>query len=79
MNFAAWVLRNLGARSQALDLHAEALAASRSEGTPEVTIAVLQDLAEARLEELDPDGAAGLLAEASALLTEVSSSAGGWY
>ncbi len=48
VNFAAWVLRNLGARGQALDLHAEALTAGRSEGTPEVTIAVLQDLAEAR-------------------------------
>ena len=69
VNFAAWVLRNLGARDQALDLHAEALAASRSEGTPEVTIAVLQDLAEARLEEADLASAAALLAEASALLT----------
>ena len=69
VNFAAWVLRNLGARDQALDLHAEALAAGRSEGTPEVTIAVLQDLAEARLEEEDLAGAAALLAEASALLT----------
>jgi DNA-binding SARP family transcriptional activator len=69
VNFTGWVLRNLGARSQAVDLHTQALAAGRSEGTPEVTIAALQDLAEARLEAQDPDGAAALLAEASAMLT----------
>jgi DNA-binding SARP family transcriptional activator len=69
VNFTGWVLRNLGARSQALDLHAEALEAGRSDGTPEVTIAALQDLAEARLEAADADGAAVLLAEASELLT----------
>jgi DNA-binding SARP family transcriptional activator/tetratricopeptide (TPR) repeat protein len=69
VNFTGWVLRNLGARSQAVDLHSQALAAGRSEGTPEVTIAALQDLAETRLEAQDPDGAAALLAEASAMLT----------
>jgi hypothetical protein len=69
VNFTGWVLRNLGARSQALDLHTEALAAGRSDGTPEVTIAALQDLAEFRLETADPDGAAALLGEAVGLLT----------
>jgi DNA-binding SARP family transcriptional activator len=69
VNFTGWVLRNLGARGQALDLHAEALEAGRSDGTPEVTIAALQDLAEARLETADLDGAMALLTEASDLLT----------
>jgi DNA-binding SARP family transcriptional activator len=69
VNFTAWVLRNLGARSQALDLHTEALASGRTDGTPEVTIAALQDLAEVRLEAADPDGGAALLAEARELLT----------
>jgi DNA-binding SARP family transcriptional activator len=68
VNFTGWVLRNLGARSQALDLHTEALASGRTDGTPEVTIAALQDLAEIRLEAADPDGAAALLGEASELL-----------
>jgi hypothetical protein len=69
VNFTGWVLRNLGARSHALDLHTEALASGRTDGTPEVTIAALQDLAEVRLEAADPDGAAALLGEASELLT----------
>jgi DNA-binding SARP family transcriptional activator len=69
VNFAAWVLRNLGAREQALDLHTEALAAGRSEGTPEVTIAVLQDLAEMRIDAADADGAAALLADAGGQLS----------
>jgi hypothetical protein len=69
VNFAAWVLRNLGARDQALDLHTAGLAAGRSEGTPEVTIAALQDLAEMRIDAADADGAAVLLAEAAGLLT----------
>jgi DNA-binding SARP family transcriptional activator len=69
VNFTGWVLGNLGARSQAIDLHTEALEAGRSDGTPEVTIAALQDLAEARLEAADVDGARALLAEASDLLS----------
>jgi len=69
VNFAAWVLRNLGARGKAHDMHTEALAAGRTEGTPEVTIAALQDLAEMRIDACDPDGATALLADASAQLT----------
>ncbi len=66
VNFAGWVLRNLGAWQEALDHHHEALAAGQ--GTADVTIAALEDLAEQCLETGDPDGAASRLAQASALL-----------
>jgi hypothetical protein len=66
VNFAGWVLRNLGAYPEALDHHHEALAAGQ--GTADVTIAALEDLAEQALEAGDADGAAARLAEADALL-----------
>jgi DNA-binding SARP family transcriptional activator len=69
VNFAGWVLRNLGARAEALDCHTEAQEAARQHGTPEVAIAVLEDLAELRLDEADADGAIPLLTEAGRLLT----------
>jgi DNA-binding SARP family transcriptional activator len=69
VNFAGWVLRNLGARDKALEYHTEALAAARRQGTPEVTIAVLEDLSELRIDAGDADGAGALLAEAGRLLT----------
>jgi len=68
VNFAGWVLRNLGAWQEALDHHHEALEAGRGQGTADVTIAALEDLAEQRLETGDPDGAQSRLAEASTLL-----------
>ena len=68
MNFAGWVLRNLGARQEALDHHQEALEAGQGQGTADVTIAALEDLAGHCLETGDPDGARARLAEASALL-----------
>jgi hypothetical protein len=68
VNFAAWVLRNLGARDNALELHTQALESGRAEGTPEVTIAALQDLAELRIDADDADGAAALLAQAAELI-----------
>jgi DNA-binding SARP family transcriptional activator/tetratricopeptide (TPR) repeat protein len=68
VNFAGWVLRNLGAWQEALDHHHEALEAGRGQGTADVTIAALEDLAEQCLETRDPDGARSRLAEASALL-----------
>jgi DNA-binding SARP family transcriptional activator len=68
VNFAAWVLRNLGARDQALDLHTQAVESGRTEGTPEVTIAALQDLAELRIDTGDADGAAALLTQAAELI-----------
>jgi DNA-binding SARP family transcriptional activator len=68
VNFAGWVLRNLGARAEGLDLHHEALEVGRRQGTPEVVIAALQDLAEHSVQAGDADGAQSLLAEARALL-----------
>jgi DNA-binding SARP family transcriptional activator/tetratricopeptide (TPR) repeat protein len=68
VNFAGWVLRNLGAWSEALDHHHEALEAGQGQGTADVTIAALEDLAEQCLATGDPDGARARLAEASALL-----------
>ncbi len=68
VNFAGWVLRNLGAWPAALDHHYEALEAGRRQGTPDVTIAALEDLAEQQLETGAPDGAQSRLDQAAALL-----------
>jgi DNA-binding SARP family transcriptional activator/tetratricopeptide (TPR) repeat protein len=69
VNFAGWVLRNLGATSESLDHHLAALAeAQQRQGTAEVEIAALLDLAEHRLEAADQAGAAARLAQAQALL-----------
>jgi DNA-binding SARP family transcriptional activator/tetratricopeptide (TPR) repeat protein len=68
VNFAGWVLRNLGARTEALDHHHEALEVGQRQGTADVTIAALEDLAEQCLDGGDPDGAAARLAQAGALL-----------
>ena len=68
VNFAGWVLRNLGATAEGLDRHQQALEVGRRQGTPEVVIAALQDLAEHRAHVGDLDGAQALLAEALALL-----------
>ncbi len=68
VNFSGWVLRNLGAWPEALDHHHEALAAAQ--GTPDVTIAALEDLAEQDLQTGDPDSAEARLSQASALLRE---------
>lgn len=67
VNFAGWVLRNLGAYAEALDHHHQALEAGRGQGTADVTVAALEDLAEQALETGDGDGAAARLAEAGAL------------
>ncbi|WP_183408304.1 ATP-binding protein [Nocardioides pocheonensis] len=64
VNFGGWVLRNVGARDAAVDAHQEALACADGDGTPEVRIAALEDLAEDRLTAADPDAAAALLATA---------------
>jgi DNA-binding SARP family transcriptional activator len=68
VNFAGWVLRNIGAAEEALDHHHEALDAAAREGTAEVTIAALEDLAEHCLGAGDLDGAQARLAQARALL-----------
>ncbi len=68
VNFAGWVLRNVGAWQEALDLHREALEVGRHQGTAEVTIAAIEDLAEQCLDIGDTDGAESRLAEALTLL-----------
>ena len=69
VNFAGWVLRSLGAAEEAGDHHRRALELGRSQGTVEVTIAALEDLAEQCAEAGDADGAQDRLAQARALLT----------
>ena len=68
VNFTGWVLRNLGAAGEAADQHAAALEIAQQQGTAEVTIAALEDLAEQCLDQGDPDGARARLAEVAALL-----------
>ena len=68
VNLTGWVLRSLGARAQAADLHAAALEIGRGHGTAEVTVAAIEDHAEQCVENGDPDGAASWLAQASDLL-----------
>jgi DNA-binding SARP family transcriptional activator len=70
VNFAGWVLRNLGAGQQALDHHHEALEVARRQGTAEVTIAALEDLAEHHLDDGDAGRAQDRLAEALAVLQQ---------
>jgi DNA-binding SARP family transcriptional activator len=68
VNFAGWVLRNLGAGQEALDHHHEALEVGQRQGTADVTIAAFEDLAEQCVDTGDADGAAARLAQAGALL-----------
>jgi DNA-binding SARP family transcriptional activator/tetratricopeptide (TPR) repeat protein len=67
-NFAGWVLRSLGAAAEAAERHTAALEIARRQGTAEVTIAALEDLAEQGLDAGDLDVAQARLAEAAALL-----------
>jgi len=69
VNFAGWVLRSLGAADQAADHHRQALELGQSQGTVEVTIAALEDLAEQCVEARDADGAQARLDQARALFT----------
>ena len=78
VNFAGWVLRNLGAWHEALDHHQEALEVAQRQGTAEVNIAALEDLAEQCLDAGDPDGAAARLAQAGRCWSATWCSAGGW-
>ncbi len=68
VNFSGWVLRSLGAAGQAREQHLAALAAGQSQGTAEVTIAALEDLAEQCVQDGDADGAQSRLDSARALL-----------
>jgi tetratricopeptide (TPR) repeat protein len=78
VNFAGWVLRNLGARQEALDHHTEALEVARRQGTAEVTIAALEDLAEQCLDAGDAEGARSWLAQALAVLQGQADLVFGW-
>jgi DNA-binding SARP family transcriptional activator len=70
VNFAGWVLRNLGAADPAHDRHLEALELGQvGQGIPELAIAALQDLAEERVQAGDADGARDRLTQARTLLT----------
>ncbi len=68
VNFAGWVLRNLGALPEALDQHQQALEVAQRDGTAEVSIAALEDLADHGLAVGDLDSGAARLAEAATLL-----------
>jgi tetratricopeptide (TPR) repeat protein len=68
VNFAGWVLRNIGAAAEALDHHQQALEGAVREGTAELRIAALEDLAEHCLDSGELDGAHARLMEAHALL-----------
>jgi len=69
VNFAGWVLRNIGAAGPAHDRHLSALELGQSQGTAEVTIAALEDLAEECVQAGDADGAQARLDQARTLLT----------
>ncbi|MFL6062174.1 MAG: ATP-binding protein [Marmoricola sp.] len=69
VNFGAWVLRNIGAVDEAREGHLAALDQADSDGTPEVRVAALQDLAEDKLLAGDLDGARALLDEADQSLS----------
>jgi DNA-binding SARP family transcriptional activator len=68
VNYTGWVLRNIGAAAEALDRHHQALDVAARDGTAEVTIAALEDLAEHCLAAGDLDGARARLAQARGLL-----------
>jgi DNA-binding SARP family transcriptional activator len=68
VNFAGWVLRNVGAVEEAVDRHLEALEVADRHGTTEVTIAALEDLAEERLTAGDLGAAVGRLDAAESYL-----------
>jgi len=78
VNFAGWVLRNLGARTEALARHTEALEVAQRQGTAEVTIAALEDLAEQCLDTGDAEGAQSWLARALAVLQDEGDLVFGW-
>ncbi len=70
VNFAGWVLRNLGAAGPAHDRHLQALELGQAgQGIPELAIAALQDLAEECVQAGDADGAQARLTQARTLLT----------
>ena len=70
VNFAGWVLRNVGAAGPAHERHLTALELGQAgQGIPELAIAALQDLAEECVQAGDADGAQARLTQARTLLT----------
>ena len=70
VNFAGWVLRNLGVAGPAHECHQRALELGQAgQGIPELAIAALQDLAEECVQAGDADGARDQLTQARTLLT----------
>lgn len=68
VNFAGWVLRNVGATSAGLELHQEALEGTVGAAIPEVAVAALEDLADERIRAGDAPAAADHLTKARAAL-----------
>jgi DNA-binding SARP family transcriptional activator len=64
INISGWVLRNVGEPERAAELHHAALDEGDFEGTGELRVAALEDLAEDRLLAGDPVAAAALLGTA---------------
>jgi len=64
LNFSGWVLRNVGERRRGVDAHLEALAVTGADGTLELRVAALEDLAEDRIDAADADAAARYLRDA---------------
>ncbi len=70
VNFAGWVLRNLGAAEPAHERHLQALELGQvGQGIPELAISALQDLAEEYVQAGDADGARDRLAQARAMFS----------
>lgn len=63
MNFSGWVWRHLGEPKRAVELHHAALDEAGDDGTRELSVAALEDLAEDRLLAGDLSAAAGYLAD----------------
>ena len=68
INFGGWVLRNIGALGRGVDAHLESLEIADRDGTPEVRIAALLDLAESAVLAGDVDTARTRLAAATGSL-----------
>lgn len=68
VNFAGWVLRNLGAVDAGLDRHHRALDEIARDAIPEVEVAALEDLADERVRAGDGAGAARHLERARSCL-----------
>lgn len=69
INFSGWVWRNLGESKRAAELHQAALEQADTDGTPDLRVAALEDLAEDRLLAGDHPAAAAYLDDAEKALS----------